>query len=299
MGEEALEGDFLAGEELVGMGAKSSEIPAMVFDLWSDRSHQIHEVLLDHPDDVESVGDDPGVREVFADEGTVGGAQVHADDADVFFAFERGEVGVKILGITAFDDIEDPVGAQVAESGGEFGSAPVAGTLSFDGVFVDAENGRADAIGAFSGDSFGELAIEAFDGGGTEFFVAGNDTACDTVAMLLVDGATERFGGVPVGFDAGERRDERLSAPFALVAVGVDFEVNIATETVEMSNPPDVWPLAVDLQSPGLATLVCGSFRSTARAGRTLCLVSFEVQDRMIAMLLDVLDLIPCDSDFL
>jgi hypothetical protein len=101
----------------------------------------------------------------------------------VFFAFESGEVGVKVLRVATFDDIEDPVSSQVAEGGGEPGSSSVAGSLSLDGVLVDAENRRADAIGTFAGDSFGVFMIEALDGGRTEFFLAGNDTACDAVAV--------------------------------------------------------------------------------------------------------------------
>lgn len=298
LGEESLEGELLTGEELVGMGAKSGQIPTMVFDLGSDLAHQIHEVLLDHPDHVEAVCYDLCIREVPADEGAIGVAQIHADDADVFFAFECGEVGVKILRITTFDDVENPVGSQVAESGGELGSAPVAGPLSLDGVFIDAEDGRADAVGAFSGFDLGVFVIEAFDGGGTEFFIAGNDTSSDAVSMLFVDRATEGFGGMPVGFDAGEKREEGFAAPPALVAVSVDLEMRVSTEDVEVTHGADVWPLAVDLQSPGLATLLRGSFQSTARAVRASCRLPFQMQDRVIPMLLDVLDLIPCDSDF-
>ena len=294
-----MEGGLLAGEELVGVGAQSSQIPAMVFDLGSDRADEVHEVLLDYPNDVEAIGDDLGIREVLADQRTVGGTQIHADDADVFFAFESGEVGVKVLRITTFDDIEDPVSSQVAEGGGEPGSAPVAGSLSLDGVLVDAEDRRADAVGTFSGDSFGVLVIEAFDRSGADAFAMGKDAARDAVAMLFVDEATEGFGGVPVGLDAGERREEGLAAPSALIPVGVDLQINAPTEGVEVADGPEIGPLAVGLQSPGLAPLVWGSFRPTARAVRTSRLVSLQVHDRVKAMLLDALDLIPCNSDFL
>jgi len=216
----------------------------------------------------------------------------------VFFAFESGEVDIKVLRITTFDDIEDPMGPEVAEGGGEPGSPSVAGALSMDGVFVDTEHGRADAIGSFSGFTFGVFVVDAFDGGSPEFLVVGENAASDPVAMLFVDEATEGFGGVPVGLDAGERRKEGLAAPSALIPVGVDFEERVAAEDVEMTHAPGVRPLAVYLQSPGLATLVWGSLRSTARARRTSGLLPFQVQDRMVAVLLDVLDPIPCNSNF-
>jgi hypothetical protein len=103
---------------------------------------------------------------------------------------------------------------------------------------------------------------------------------------------------MPIGFDAGERRDKGLPTLSTLIAVGVDFEVRVPTEEVEVTHGSDIRPLAVDLRSPGLATLVWGSLRSTARAVRASCLLPFEVQDRMIPMLLDLFNLIPCNSDF-
>ena len=134
----------------------------MVFDLRNDLTHEVHEVLLDHTDDVEAIGDDLGVGEVPADQGAIGEAQIHADDADVFFAFERAEVGVKFLRVTAFDDIEDPMGSQIAKSRGELGAAPVAGSLAMDGVLVNAEDGRADTVRTFPGFDLGVFVDELF-----------------------------------------------------------------------------------------------------------------------------------------
>jgi hypothetical protein len=279
------------------MGAESGEVSAMIFDLGSDRADEVHEVLLNHANDVEAIRDDRGIGEVFADQGAVGAAQIHADDPHGFLSLEGAEVGFEILGIPAFDDIEDPVGAQVAEGGRELRSPSMSGALSMDGVFVDAEDRRADSIEAFPGFDLGVFMVEAFDGGGANAFAMREDAACDAVAVVLVDRLPEGFGGVAVSFDAGQWWDEGSPTATALVAAGVDAQVYGPAEGVEVTHVPEIGPLAVDLQSPGLATLVWGSLRSTARAIRARCLVPLQMHDRVEAMLLDVLDLIPCNSD--
>jgi len=180
----------------------------MVFDFGSDLAHEIHEVLLDHTDDVEAIGDDPGVGEVTTDQGTVGAAQIHADDTDVFFAVEPTEVSVEILWIPAFDDIENAVGPEVAEGRGEPGSPSMPGSFPVDGVFIDTEDGRTDAIGTFPGFLLGVFAVEAFDSSRADPFPMSEDAAGNTVAMALVDGLPKRFGGLAIGFDAGESRDK-------------------------------------------------------------------------------------------
>ena len=270
----------------------------MVFDLGNDLAHQVHEVLLDHTDDVEAIGDDLGVGEVPADQGAIGGAQIHADDADVFFAFEGAEVGVKFLRVTAFDDIEDPMGSQIAKSRGELGAAPVAGSLAMDGVLVNAEDGRADTVRTFPGFDLGVFVIEAFDRGGANAFPMREDAASDAIAVVLIDRLAEGLGGVALALDAGEWWDERFATASALIAVGVDMKQDRAAEGIEMTDTPEIRPLAVDPQSPGLATLVWGSLRSTARAVRARCLVPLQMHDGVVAKFLDVLDLIPCNSDF-
>lgn len=145
------------------MGAQGSEVTPVMLHVRNELANEIHEVLLDEADDVEAVCDDPRLGEVSSDQGAIGAAQIHADEADVFFAFEGGEVGVKILRVTAFDDIEDAVSAQVAEGRGELRSSSEAGSFSVDGMFVDAEDGRTDAVGAFPCFARGVFVVEAFD----------------------------------------------------------------------------------------------------------------------------------------
>lgn len=206
--EETLESGYLACKELVRMGSQRGEIAAMVFDLGSDLAHEIDEVLLDHADDMEAIGDDFGVGEVFADEGAVGAAQVHADDPDVILSLKLREVGLQVLWVTAFDDVEDSVGPEIAESGGELGAPPMPSAFSLDGVFVDAEDRRANTVRAFSSFEFGVFVVEAFDGGGSDAFSVGEDATGDAIAVQFIDRPPEGLRGVAILFDARQRRDE-------------------------------------------------------------------------------------------
>ena len=86
----------------------------MVFELWNDLPKKLHKVLLHNANDMEAIGNDSSIREVFSDQASVGGTQVHADDSDLVSAFERFEVVLQFSRAAAFDNIEDSLGLQVA-----------------------------------------------------------------------------------------------------------------------------------------------------------------------------------------
>lgn len=117
--------------------------------------------------------------------------------------------------------------------------------------------------------------------------------------MEFIDVPAIGFRGMAIGFDAGKRWDKGSAAPPAVIALGMDFERDLPAKTVEVTYRTHVRSLAVDLQAPGLATLVSGAFRSTARAGRPGWLLKTKMKDRVKTMLLDFLHPIPCNSDFL
>ena len=82
--------------------------------------------------------------------------------------------------------------------------------------------------------------------------------------------------------------------------MGVDSELSRSVEDLSVANVAGVWPLAVDLQVPCLATLASGTFRSTARARWTLALiVASDMQDIEVAMLFNILYQVACYSDLL
>jgi len=205
------------------------------------------------------------------------------------------------LRLTTFDDIENAVSPKIAEGGCEAGSPVVAGSFSMDGVFVDTQDGRANAVRSFPGFELSVFVVDALDGGGAEFLVSGKNTACDSITVELVDVPTEGFGGVTVFFDTGQCRQKGFTALPALVAVSVNAETDFPSEGVEVADSSGIRPLAVDLQVPGLATLVTGTFRSTARAwrARACWLIPFQVNDRAPGLLLDSLHLVAVYSDLL
>ncbi|MEM0965814.1 MAG: hypothetical protein AAGJ81_06680 [Verrucomicrobiota bacterium] len=132
----------------------------MAGDLGSDGSTEVIEVDTEDPDDVEAVGNDPGVREPFSDHGAVGAGEVDTDDPDALAPLERAQEGGKFLLAFAFSEIEDLIVFEVTEGGHE-------AAFTVEGVFVDAEDKWAVQIAALTGDSLGPLPEDSSGSGGT------------------------------------------------------------------------------------------------------------------------------------
>ncbi len=60
-------------------------------------------------------------------------------------------------------------------------------------MFINAEDGRADAVAAFTGFELGVFLIEAFYGSGANAALVSENTSGNTMAMELVDVFSERF----------------------------------------------------------------------------------------------------------
>ena len=126
----------------------------------------------------------------------------------------------------------------------------------------------------------------------------GENTAADPGLVKFIDVSAIRFGGMPIGFNPRKLRDKGPVATPALKALGVDLEIDLPAKAIEVTHFAHVGPLAVDLPAPGLATLVGGAFRSTARAHGPGRLTEAKMKNRVEAMLLHFLNPIPCNSDF-
>lgn len=288
--EEFFQGGFLSGEQVFGVCPECGQVAAVIFDLGCELAEQIDEVFLDDPNDVEAISYDAGIGEVPLDQSPVGAAEIHADNTHVFFAFELGEVGLKVLRVTTFDNIEYPVVAQVTQGGGKVSASTMASSFAVDGVFVDTENWWADSIEAFVGFFAGVLVIAALDGGGAYAAASGQRTACDTVSVQLVDALAEGFGGVTVFFDAGQFREEGFTASSAQVATGVYMQVNASVEGIEVPDFAEVGTFAVNLRAAGLATLVLASLRFTAGTGRLVLIAEpGEMKQRLAGLLFNSL----------
>lgn len=178
------------------------------------------EVVVDEADDVEAVGDDEGVREMFADQRAVGGGEVHADQFDLGFALQALEVGPQSGFRASQDDVVDLVAAQVAQSRGE---ALAAG----EEMFVDTEHGRAAWRVALA-----ELPFQAglevpLDGGCADAFAAGHEAAVDAVEVESEDLTLDGFAGALPGQDAGEALAEAAAALKALEFAGFLLDDNM------------------------------------------------------------------------
>src|SRR6516225_9634088 len=109
-------------------------------------------MVVDEADHVETIGHDLGLGEVLADQGAVGARQIHADDAYAVLSRQFRQVGFQ-SGLTASQhDIEDLMGAQVAEGGG-------ISILPGKEMLIDAENAWAGGAAAL-GDLASEVVLE-------------------------------------------------------------------------------------------------------------------------------------------
>jgi hypothetical protein len=74
--------------EIVAVAAHQAEQPAVLAGNGIDLAPAGQELLIDEAKDVKTVGDNAGLGEVPADQGTIGGGEVHADDTDVLLALQ-------------------------------------------------------------------------------------------------------------------------------------------------------------------------------------------------------------------
>jgi hypothetical protein len=74
-------------------------------------------MVIDGPDNMESISHDPGVRQVLANQGTTDVAQIHADDPHLVFAFEFLQILLE-CSLAAAHHVEDFVTAKIAKAGG-------------------------------------------------------------------------------------------------------------------------------------------------------------------------------------
>ena len=182
---------LLVGREVVAMAAHEAEQAAVFGAGGIDLAPAGEEVVVDEADDVEAVGDDAGVGEVFADQGAVGAGQVHANDLDGFTAAEALQIAFQSGFRAAEHDIVDLVVFEVAEGG------RVAVTAAEE-VLVDAEQSRALGRVPFAVLTLEAAAEVAIDGGGADLLASRQDAAIHAVQVLLVDLALEAFAGPEV-----------------------------------------------------------------------------------------------------
>jgi hypothetical protein len=166
-GEELPEAQTIEVGEVVGAFAQSGEQASVVLDLRGDPAGQFHEVMEDEADDMEAIGDDFGVGEGAGDESPVRTGEIDTDHPHLVAALETSQIGTQIRFAAPRDDVEDAVVFEVGE-GGRKAQALV------EGVFINAEDGRALETETLGGLAPGELVVDARDGCGTDVFDPGH-----------------------------------------------------------------------------------------------------------------------------
>ena len=77
--EEFLELALLGRCQVCRSFAHGGEAAAVVLEFWSNGPCELHEVMVNEAHDVETVGDDPGIGEVGADDVAIRAGEINAD----------------------------------------------------------------------------------------------------------------------------------------------------------------------------------------------------------------------------
>lgn len=201
----------------------------MVLEVAHQMTRQLHEVVLNHPHDMEAVRHDAGLGKVTADQAAIGAGEIDADDLHPLPAFEFAEECRQVRFAFSRPELEDPTVLQVAEGGAE-------ALALVEGVFVDAKVARTVQREAFGGLADGELLVDAGDGRLAEGLPEGKGFGADAVMMQSVDLLPERFGAVASGQDAGEPGNEAFVAGKTMEPAGVDDEACRRPEAIEVAD---------------------------------------------------------------
>src|ERR1700739_1406320 len=77
------------------------------------------EMMIDKPDDMETIGHDLGLGKMLAHQRTIVGGEVHAHHADLGLAFQTLKIGLQSQFRTAEHDVIDLTVSQIAEGRGK------------------------------------------------------------------------------------------------------------------------------------------------------------------------------------
>ena len=201
--------------EAIGPHSQDGEGATVILNFRGNLSAEGHEVVNDNADDMEAIGDDPGIGEPFFNEAAVGGTQIDANHPDPLPALERCHKAGQIFRASTWNNIEDFVVFEITESGRE------TSTL-VESMLVDAQDNGAVEADALAGFSLGKLMIDAFDGGLPKLEKVGKRGGANAKVMLAIDLLAERLAAVSPGKNSGQLRNKRATAIQTAEAPGMD-----------------------------------------------------------------------------
>lgn len=190
----------------------------------------LEEVVIDDANDMETVGNDFSVAEIFAGNTPVGLGKVHHHDPD--FSFVRQLVKGRSEGRfrAPKDDVIDFMAAKVTKSRG---IALFAGKE----VLIDTEDPGARIILA-SGELQGqEIPVTALDRSLSNLKATGEKFLTDAVVVFLEDFFSKGLSASPVRKNARKTVVKIPAAGLAKVFVGPKVKINFSRAKAFVSNP--------------------------------------------------------------
>jgi hypothetical protein len=162
-------------------------------------------MLVDQADDMEAIGDNPGIREVLTDHGSMGGRQVHAHDPHPILAFEAAEIGFQRQLAPAQGNVIHRMILQVAE-----GSR--ISVLPGKEMLIDTEHLRAWSAGPLGRQALEKVLGMAFHGRTANAFALGDAAAADSIPVIFEDFEAKRLGRVLAWQDSRKAMAEATAA---------------------------------------------------------------------------------------
>lgn len=166
------------------------------------------EVMIEQPDDMETIGYDHGIRKMLSGDGAVHGGQVHANHANLVFAFQSIEIGVQGQFRATENDIVDLVVLQVAK-GGRIAFA------ACEEMLIHTEHQRAARRMPLSELPLQPVLKVALDRSRSDPFSPAQPAAVDSIQVQFIDGLPKSFTGFLTGQDSRKAIPVVAPASFA------------------------------------------------------------------------------------
>ena len=174
-------------------------------------------MVVDEPDDMETVGHDAGVGEVFLGYRPIGAGQVHAYQPHQVFALQTIDIALQGGLAASQNDVEDFMPSQVAKGGG-VAVAPC------KEVLINAQHLWAGGPIAFGRQALEEILEPALDSSAADAFPLSQPAAADAVPVAEEYTTAERFGGALPRQNAGKTLPEAAAAFLATPLAALQFQ---------------------------------------------------------------------------
>ena len=155
-------------------------------------------VLVHQTDDMEAIGNNPGVGKVLTNDGSIGRGKIHTHDPYQMLAFEAIEIRLQGKLASPECDVVNRVILQVAEG---------RGISMFPGkeMLINAKHLGTGSAGPLRRHASEKVFGVAFDGGAADRFPLGHTAAADAIPIVFEDFEAKGLGGMLARQNAANR----------------------------------------------------------------------------------------------